>query len=125
MDLAGGVASSNHRFLTLTSFVDLARTTSSGSFLVQGLDLENQYVDFFRGKFAGVFGHPALAVSDNAAEVAGGGDFVGDQRRSAEVAAFCGLAVTLRTVLLEDSVLGQGPVRRRGLAEACSECEDQ
>lgn len=155
MDLASGVASSNHRFLTLIPLLILSQgpaplygsrsqlfttairpsavlqtnvcnvgAASAGSFLVQGLDLENQCVDFFRGQFAGVSGHPALAVSDDAAQVVGGGDFVGDQRWSAEVAAFCGLAVTLSTVLLEDSVLGQGRVRRRGLAEACSECED-
>ena len=42
---------------------------SAGSFLVQGLDLENQCVDFFRSQFAGVSGHPALAASDDAAQV--------------------------------------------------------
>lgn len=156
MDLAGGVASSNHHFLTLIPLLILGqcpatpdgsrsqppttairpnavlqtnvctvRAASAGSFLIQGLELLDQCVDFFRDRFAGVSGHPALAVSDDAAQVVGGGDFVGDQRWSAEVAAFCSLAVTLRTVFLEDSVLGQGRVRRRGLAEACSECEDQ
>jgi hypothetical protein len=85
-----------------------AGAASAGSFLVQGLDLENQCVDFFRGQFAGVSGHPPLTVNDDAAQVIGGGDFVGDQRRSAEVPAFCGLAVTLGTVFLEDAVLGKG-----------------
>jgi hypothetical protein len=149
MDLAGEVASSNHRFSTLISLLILSHcpatshssrnqllttavrpgavlqtnvctvhAASAGSFFVQGLDLENQCVDFFRGQFAGVSGHPALAVSDHAAQVVGGEDFVGDQRWSAEVAAFCGLAVTLGTVFLEDAVLGKGRVRRRGLAES-------
>jgi hypothetical protein len=49
----------------------------------------------------------ATAAATQNSQVVGGGDFVGDQRWSAEVAAVCGLAVTLRTVFLEDSVLGQ------------------
>ena len=77
----------------------------------------DQLIDFFGGKFAGVFWHTAFAVADHGAQVGGGGGggLFGDERGSAEVAAFSGLAVALGAVFPVDGVRGQGRVRRLGL----------
>jgi hypothetical protein len=93
-----------------------------GSLLVQSFDLLNQRVDLVRCETAFVLGHVTFAVSNDVAQLVGGGgrDFVRDEGRPAEVAPFRIFSVTLRAVIYEDMIRGQGRVRRLGLAQSCS-----
>jgi len=65
--------------------------------------LFDQGVDFFGRQLAGVFGHAALAVSEDGAQVLGGRRraFFRNERWPPEVAALGGFTVTLCAVLLE------------------------
>src|ERR1700676_1349918 len=83
--------------------------TNGDLFLLQGLDLADQRVNFFRCQFAGVLGHVAFSVGDNISKVfrRGGRGFVRDKRRPAKMAALGRFPVTLRTVFLVDGVCGE------------------
>ena len=90
-------------------------------------NLLGQSVDFFWRELACEFRHATFAVADDVAQVVqgGGGGFFGDERRSGEVAALGGFAVTLGAVLLEHGVCGQGRagISRLGLGGDGGGCE--
>ena len=77
----------------------------------------DQSVDFFRSEFAGVLGHVVFAVGDDVAEFVGGGGggWFRNERWASEMATPSSFPMTLRAVLLEDGVVGEGRVRRRSL----------
>jgi hypothetical protein len=104
----------------------LHRNGSSFLFLVGGLDLLDQGVDFFGLEFVGVLGHVSLAVVDDFGEVVGrgGGDFFGDESRASEVAAFGGFAVAFGALFFEDGIGSKGGVCGRRLGREGSGREE-
>src|SRR5664279_1007035 len=81
---------------------------SNPLFLVRRVDLLNQGVNFFRGQFRRVPGHSSLTIIDDGTQFIGGfgTSIFREERRSAEVAAFRGFAMTLRAIFFVDRVGG-------------------
>jgi hypothetical protein len=100
--------------------------TPPGSFFVQALDLLHERIDFLGCKFAGEFGHMAFAIRDDTAQVicGRGGNFIRDERWSAEMATLGSFTMAFGAVLGVDGVRGQGRVRWESLCEDRSDCED-
>ena len=96
-------------------------------FFVQGLGLLNQRVNFVRCEFAFVLGHVALAVGDDVAQLVFGcgRDFCRNERRPAQAAPLGAFPVTLCAVVSVNRIRGQARIRWLGLANGCSEHEEE
>ena len=86
--------------------VPTATRSTRELFPVQGLDLDDEFIDLFPGKLAGKLGHPSFAVGDDVAQIVSGrgGNFGGSEGRSGKMPALGRFAVALGAVLLEGGV---------------------
>jgi hypothetical protein len=89
-------------------------------FSISCFDLENQRVDVAGTEFRVEMRHTALSVGDDGTEIVNGRvrDFIGNERRAAEMPAFGSLAMALGTIFFVNGVRGErGGVRARVLRE--------
>lgn len=95
-------------------------------FLVQGLDLDDESIDLFRGKLAGKLGHASFAVGDDVAQIVGGrgANFGGGEGRSGKMPALGRFAVALGAVLLEGGVGREAVISGWSRSEGCCKGED-